>query len=95
MIHLREHGFCRYCKINNLEDVFRRGPLFFLSIFTAADAAFFEKERAAEVGNATVNRGLAVLSNLLRFALMIGTMTAASLVKSLRPEKERIECLDH
>ena len=39
-----------------------------LKHFTKADAHYFEKERAKEVGNSTVNRDLAVLRNMLTFA---------------------------
>jgi hypothetical protein len=37
--------------------------------FTAAHAAFFEKERKKSVAGPTVNRGLAVLSHMFTFAL--------------------------
>jgi hypothetical protein len=37
--------------------------------FTAAHAAFFEKERKKSVAAPTVNRGLAVLSHMFTFAL--------------------------
>ena len=37
--------------------------------FTAAHAAFFEKERKKTVAGPTVNRGLAVLSHMFTFAL--------------------------
>jgi hypothetical protein len=66
-----------YCKIRNTRPDFKEETLEVitrivgdrkLKHFTKADAHYFEKERAKEVSNATVNRSLAVLSNMLTFA---------------------------
>jgi len=66
-----------YCQIRNTRPDFKEETLEVISRivgdrklrhFTKADAHYFEKERAKEVSNATVNRGLAVFSNMLTFA---------------------------
>jgi integrase len=66
-----------YCKIRNTRPDFKEETLEVITRivgdrklrhFTKADAHYFEKERAKEVSNATVNRGLAVLSSMLTFA---------------------------
>jgi integrase len=66
-----------YCEIRNTRPDFKRETLKTITRivggrsvkhFTKADAHYFEKERAKEVGNSTVNRDLAVLRNMLTFA---------------------------
>lgn len=66
-----------YCRIRNTRPDFKEETLNVitrivgdrkLKQFTAADALDFEKVRAGEVKPATVNRGLAVMSNMFTFA---------------------------
>lgn len=66
-----------YCKIRNTRWDFKEETLEVitrivgdrkLKHFTTADAQYFERERFKEVSGATVNRGLAVLSNMFTFA---------------------------
>jgi integrase len=70
-----------YCEIRNTRPDFKEETLAVitdivgdrsLKHFTKADAHYFEKERAKKVSNATVNRGLSVLSNMLTFACRKG-----------------------
>jgi len=72
-----------YCKIRNTRPDFKKETLAVINrhigtrnlrLFSVSDAQYFEKERAKEVSAATVNRGLAVLSNMLTFARRKGLM---------------------
>lgn len=67
-----------YCQVRNTRPDFKEETLEDISdiigerklrSFTAGDAQYFEKERAKQVSNSTVNKGLAVLSNMLTFAV--------------------------
>jgi integrase len=88
-----------YCKVRNTRPDFKEETLKVikrivgdvkLREFTTADAAFFEKERAKSVSGSTVNRGLAVLSNLLTFALKKGLITLHPMSRYGRiPEDEK------
>ena len=58
--------------------------------FTRADAKQFEIKRGKQVAGATVNRGLAVLSNLFTFALDMGLIEAHPMVRYARiPERRK------
>jgi hypothetical protein len=88
-----------YCKIRNTRPDFKEETLRVvneivgdvkLKTFTRADAAYFEKERAKSVSGATVNRGLAVLSNMLTFALKKGLIEIHPMARYGRiPEDEK------
>lgn len=67
-----------YCRVHNTRPDFKEETLQVITRivghipvteFTRKDAMYFETVRSKEVAPATVNRGLAVLSNMLRFAL--------------------------
>jgi len=67
-----------YCKVRDTRPDFKEETLKVIknivghvkvTEFTAAHAAFFEKERKKSVAGPTVNRGLAVLSHMFTFAL--------------------------
>ena len=61
-----------------------------LKEFTRAHAKHFEIERGKKVAGATVNRGLAVLSNMLTFALDKGLIQAHPMVRYRRiPERRK------
>jgi integrase len=87
-----------YCRIRNSRPDFKEETLpTIVSIvghicvkdFTRAHAKFFEKERAKSVKGATVNRGLAVLSNMLTFALDKGLIQIHPMVRYRRIPEER------
>ena len=59
--------------------------------FKRSNAHYFEKERAKSVTGATVNRGLAVLSNLFTFALSKGLVDVHPMIRYGRiPEEEKV-----
>src|SRR5262249_49159409 len=73
-----------YCNIRNTRPDFKKETLAVITRiigdrkikqFSVADAHYFEKIRSKEVGPATVNRGLAVLSNMLTFARRKGLIS--------------------
>jgi integrase len=88
-----------YCKVRNTRPDFKEVTLkpikeivghVKLREFMTADAAFFEKERAKSVSGPTVNRGLAVLSNLLTFAFKKGLIDRHPMSRYGRiPEDEK------
>lgn len=79
-----------YCRVQNTRPDFKEETLKVINRlvgarsvrrFTKNDVHFFKKERSKEVGNATVNRGLAVLSNLFTFAREKGIITDHPLLR--------------
>jgi integrase len=87
-----------YCRIRNSRPDFKEETLTtIVSIvghirvkeFTRAHAKHFEAERAKSVKGATVNRGLAVLSNMLTFALDKGMIEVHPMVRYRRIPEER------
>jgi site-specific recombinase XerD len=88
-----------YCNVRNTRPDFKKETLAVikdiighikLKEFTRSDAHYFEKERAKTVSGATVNRGLAVLSNLFTFALRRGLVDVHPMVRYGRiPEEEK------
>ena len=93
-VYLEEH-----CKVRNTRPDFKEETLRVINeivgdvsvkAFTRVDAAYFEKERAKSVAGATVNRGLAVLSNMLTFALKKGLIEIHPMARYGRiPEDEK------
>jgi integrase len=93
-VYLEEH-----CKIRNTRPDFKEETLRVinqivgdvnLKAFRRSDAAYFEKERAKSMSGATVNRGLAVLSNMLTFALKKGLIEIHPMARYGRiPEDEK------
>jgi len=102
-----------YYKIRNTRPDFKKETLAVitrfvgdrkLKQFTAADDQYFERERAKEVSAATVNRGLAVLSNMLTFARRKGLITRnpmegygrlpvdQKVLRMLEPAEARLSC---
>lgn len=88
-----------YCRVRNARPDFKKETLAVISElvgrirvkeFTRVHAKQFETERAKSVKGATVNRGLAVLSNMLTFALDKGLITVHPMVRYRRiPEEKR------
>lgn len=88
-----------YCRVHNARPDFKKETLAVikeivgdirLKDFTRTHATHFKTERAKTVAGATVNRGLAVLSNMLTFALDKGLITAHPMVRFKHiPEEER------
>jgi integrase len=89
-----------YCNIRNTRPDFKKETLEVIKKvvgdvkirdFKRSDAHYFEKERAKSVSGATVNRGLAVLSNLFTFALRKGMIEVHPMIRYGRiPEEEKV-----
>src|SRR5207249_5117629 len=107
----------KYCKIHNkrpdckeqvLESVMRILGDVRVKSLLRSDVHHFIAERSKEVGPATVNRGVAVLKNMLTFALeheiiemhpllrfrMLKEEKPALRVMTLKEERQLIECID-
>lgn len=89
-----------YCEIRNLRPEFKRfnvDPIkrilgkVPIKEFSRADAARFEKERSKECTGPTVNRGLAVLKNMLTFAITKGLIQVHPLNRyEMLPEPQTV-----
>ena len=90
----------KYCKIHNTRPDFKEETLekikeivghIPVKQFKTADAMYFVEMRRKEVAPATVNRGIAVLSNMLTFALDKGHIDVHPMQKFKRlPEPETV-----
>jgi site-specific recombinase XerD len=87
-----------YCQVHNSRPDFKKETLstikdivghIRLTQFRRIDAKYFEIERAKQVAGATVNRGLAVLSNMMTFALDKGLIAIHPMVRYKRIKEER------